>query len=121
MILRVMLTPEQRAEIVRGQFVRVELGRAVDTGGVRARSALVGRANGRWRAFANVCRHQAVALDFSSGTPMADDGHHLLCHQHGAVYRPTDGYCICGPCAGESLAPLEIEEEGEALILRTPQ
>jgi nitrite reductase/ring-hydroxylating ferredoxin subunit len=40
---------------------------------------------------------------------MSDDGEYLLCHQHGALYRLTDGRCVLGPCAGEALVPVAIE------------
>jgi nitrite reductase/ring-hydroxylating ferredoxin subunit len=116
--LRVVLTDEQRREIERGRFVVVPLGALVDVGDVEARTALVGRAGGAWRAYANVCRHHAVPLDFGMGTPMADDGRRLLCHQHGALYRPEDGACIGGPCTGMSLEPMAIDEDGDALLLR---
>jgi nitrite reductase/ring-hydroxylating ferredoxin subunit len=118
MSLRVILTAEQRRDVSRGAFVRVELGEKVKVGEVEARSAIVGRAGGAWRAYANVCRHHAVPLDFGMDTVMADDGRHLLCHQHGAIYRPIDGACVSGPCAGMALEPMKIDEDGDALVLR---
>jgi nitrite reductase/ring-hydroxylating ferredoxin subunit len=48
---------------------------------------------------------------------MSDDGRYLLCNQHGALYRPGDGYCILGPCAGERLAAVPIAEDGDELVL----
>jgi nitrite reductase/ring-hydroxylating ferredoxin subunit len=81
----------------------------------RARSVLVGRVGEALVAYANVCRHQAVPLDFGMDTAMADDGVHLLCHQHGALYRPNDGVCIAGPCRGEALVRLPIAEADDAL------
>jgi nitrite reductase/ring-hydroxylating ferredoxin subunit len=115
---RVLLSEAQRSEVARGAFVRVELGAKVAIGEVEARSAVVGRAGGAWRAYANVCRHHAVPLDFGMDTVMADDGRHLLCHQHGALYRPADGACVGGPCVGASLVAMEIQEDGEAIVLR---
>ena len=116
--LRVVLTGEQRRDVARGAFVRVPLGATVTVGEVEARTAIVGRAAGVWRAYANVCRHNAVPLDFGMDTVMSDDGRHLLCHQHGALYRPADGACTGGPCAGAALEPMRIEEDGDALVLR---
>jgi len=37
------------------------------------------------------------------------EGRHLVCSTHGAVFRPEDGYCLAGPCAGESLEPVPVE------------
>jgi nitrite reductase/ring-hydroxylating ferredoxin subunit len=100
MTTRVVLTPAQRAQIERGRFVRVDLA---------SRSIVVGRVDGAWRAYANECRHRALPLDLGASSPMSDDGKHLFCHQHGALYRLTDGRCVLGPCAGEALVAVAIE------------
>ena len=111
------LTPDQRAAIAAGQFVRVDLGQvvvvSVGAGVTRVRSVLVGRAGAAMRAYLNVCAHQAVPLDVGADSPMSQDGYHLLCHQHGAVYRPTDGYCVSGPCKGEKLVSVAIDAQGD--------
>ncbi len=39
------------------------------------------------------------------------DGNSLLCAGHGALFRPEDGFCIVGPCAGESLTPWHVVVE----------
>lgn len=116
MKLRVALSAAQRAEIARGRFVRVPLGDEIEIADVIARSALVGRAGGAWRAYANVCRHRDVPLDLLAESAMSDDGRNLLCHQHGALYRPSDGLCVSGPCAGARLVSIDVEEEGEGTI-----
>jgi nitrite reductase/ring-hydroxylating ferredoxin subunit len=103
MTTRIALTRAQREEIDRGRFVRID----VASGGFR--SLLVGRVAGAWRAYANECRHRALPLDLGARSPMSDDGGYLLCHQHGALYRPMDGRCVLGPCAGEALIPVAIE------------
>jgi nitrite reductase/ring-hydroxylating ferredoxin subunit len=106
---RVVLSEAQRAEVARGRFVRV--GRAFD-------GVLVGRVQGQWRAYVNVCRHRVLPLDLGARSPMSDDGRFLLCHQHGALYRTDDGLCVVGPCAGERLSPVGIiEDEDGALRL----
>ena len=104
---RVVLSDAQRAEVARGRFVRV--GKAF--GGF-----VVGRVQGQWRAFANVCRHRALPLDLGASSPMSDDGRHLLCHQHGALYRPDDGLCVVGPCAGERLSPVAVSEGDDGAL-----
>jgi nitrite reductase/ring-hydroxylating ferredoxin subunit len=100
MTTRVVLTPAQREQIDRGRFVRVDVAHG---------SVLVGRVAGAWRAYANECRHRALPLDLGASSPMSDDGEHLICHQHGALYRLTDGRCVLGPCVGEALTPVAIE------------
>jgi nitrite reductase/ring-hydroxylating ferredoxin subunit len=49
--------------------------------------------------------------------PMADDGYHLMCHSHGALYRPNDGLCILGPCYGQRLCAIPVEEDGDRIVL----
>jgi nitrite reductase/ring-hydroxylating ferredoxin subunit len=102
------------------EFVKVDLGGPVDVGPAMTRSALVGRVDGELKAYANVCRHRAIPLDLGADTPMAMDGIHLLCHQHGALYRPDDGYCFSGPCAGESLVSLQVIEDEEGIFVVLP-
>jgi len=107
-VTRVVLTETQDAEVARGRFVRV--GPGPDT-------VLVGRVDGRWHAYANVCRHRALPLDLNARSAMSDDGRYLLCHQHGALYRLDDGLCVSGPCAGEALTPVMVEaRDGELLV-----
>lgn len=99
--------------------MRVDLGGTFDIADVRARSIVVARIGGRLVAYANVCRHQAVPLDFGADAPMADDGYHLACHQHGALYRPSDGECVRGPCEGERLVGVGVEERaGGRIVVR---
>jgi nitrite reductase/ring-hydroxylating ferredoxin subunit len=122
MTLRLTLSPEQASAMAAGEFVHVDLPRAFDIGEppdrVHARSVLVGRAEGVTHVYANVCRHREVPLDFGADTAMSFDGRHLLCHQHGAMYRPSDGACVGGPCAGAKLIAIPIErEEPDAIVL----
>jgi nitrite reductase/ring-hydroxylating ferredoxin subunit len=51
---------------------------------------------------------------------IAPDGYHLLCATHGAIFRPTDGYCVNGPCAGDSLARVPIRLEGDEVVYDFP-
>jgi nitrite reductase/ring-hydroxylating ferredoxin subunit len=115
MSARVTLTKPQRDEIARGRFVRVALAERAG-----ADSILVGKVDGAWCAYANVCRHRALPLDLGASSPMSDDGEYLLCNQHGALYRRRDGLCILGPCAGERLAAIAVAEEGAELVVGAP-
>ena len=109
--MRVVLTETQAAEVARGRFVRLGLG---------PQAVLVGRVVGRWRGYANVCRHRALPLDLGARSPMSDDGAYLMCHQHGALYRTDDGLCVSGPCAGEALEAVAVEASGDRLEVGQP-
>lgn len=127
-IERVTLSEEQARVVREGRWVRVDLGTWVELAIGRAKSALVGtaRSAGGERtviAWANACLHQPTPLDVLGpvdeivpgvrAAPMDDDRVHLLCHSHGALYRTRDGYCVSGPCIGQSLVALEVAEEPE--------
>ncbi len=61
------------------------------------------------RAWRNLCRHLAVPLDHADpGRFLTSDGRHLVCSQHGALYRLHDGLCVGGPCSGAGLRPLQV-------------
>ena len=46
------------------------------------------------------------------------EGDLILCGTHGALFRPDDGLCVGGPCAGKSLTPWPVRVE-EALWWRS--
>jgi nitrite reductase/ring-hydroxylating ferredoxin subunit len=117
---RATLPLAQATAIAPGEFVRVALPRPVWLpDGNLATSVIVGRAGTGLVAYANVCRHQPLPLDVAGTGLLAPDGTHLICHSHGALYRPSDGLCVSGPCEGESLfaARVVTEPEGVAIEL----
>lgn len=85
----------------------------------RARSALVGRVAGRLLAYANLCRHLAVPLDFGDGDVHNDGSTELHCRRHGAIFDAGSGACTAGPCVGRSLWPIDVEVDafGEAHLV----
>jgi nitrite reductase/ring-hydroxylating ferredoxin subunit len=72
------------------------------------------------RAWRNMCRHLAVRLDRDRpGQVSAPDRLHLVCSEHGALYRPDTGECVAGPCAGSRLRPLPVVEVSGIVFLDT--
>ncbi len=53
--------------------------------------------------YVNSCPHMGAPLDFQSGRFLNLERTHVLCSNHGALFRIEDGYCVQGPCAGKSL------------------
>ncbi len=80
-----------------------------------ARDAFVVRWRGRLLAYLNACRHQGLPLDFHDGRFFDDAADALVCVHHGARYRPEDGACLDGPCAGGRLTALALEERPDGL------
>lgn len=63
------------------------------------------------RAYLNICPHAGRPLNWAPGRFLYDHGQ-LVCAAHGASFRPEDGYCIGGPCKGESLRSVPIVISG---------
>jgi nitrite reductase/ring-hydroxylating ferredoxin subunit len=72
---------------------------------------------GRFHAYVNRCRHMDTPLDFVREQFLSDDGRHLMCYTHGALYEFGSGLCVAGPCKGESLYRLPVRvDHGEVLV-----
>ena len=67
------------------------------------------------RAWVNECPHQGRRLDYAPGKFLID-GANLVCAAHGASFRRRDGFCVGGPCRGESLRALAVEQVDEGLL-----
>ena len=61
------------------------------------------RRNDHVFVYANRCPHKGLPLDFTPGRFLDHSKTHILCANHGALFRIEDGFCVSGPCAGESL------------------
>ena len=77
------------------------------------RDILVHRDGNIVRGYVNSCPHVGSPLDWAPDRFISLDGFHLLCGTHGALFRPEDGYCVSGPCAGDSLecVPISLIED----------
>jgi nitrite reductase/ring-hydroxylating ferredoxin subunit len=67
------------------------------------------------RAWLNCCPHQGRRLDYAPGKFLIDKGQ-LVCAAHGAVFRLDDGECVGGPCRGEHLAKIEVQQEANGAL-----
>lgn len=101
-------------EVVEGQAIECADPRDGDDG-----SLIVLRCNGQVQVYLNVCPHAGRPLNWAPGRFLYAHGQ-LVCAAHGASFRPEDGYCIGGPCRGESLRRVEaFEAAGEVLLAQT--
>lgn len=72
---------------------------------------------GSYHAYVNQCRHMTTPLDFVRYQFFTEDGKHLVCLTHGALYDPSSGLCVEGPCKGLSLYRLPVlVDRGEVLV-----
>jgi nitrite reductase/ring-hydroxylating ferredoxin subunit len=75
---------------------------------------------GRFHAYVNRCRHMTTPLDFVRYQFFTDDGRHLICMTHGALYDPENGLCVDGPCKGQSLYSLPVRVDGDEVLVGCP-
>ncbi|HWO41568.1 MAG TPA: Rieske 2Fe-2S domain-containing protein [Candidatus Eisenbacteria bacterium] len=72
---------------------------------------------GRYYAYVNRCRHMPTPLDFVRDQFWSEDGRYLMCYTHGALYEPSTGRCVSGPCKDQRLYRLPVRiENGEILV-----
>ncbi len=67
--------------------------------------------------YRNVCPHQDLPLDFTPGRFLNAQATHILCANHGALFRMDDGLCVHGPRAGRNLSTVAIRLEGDSILL----
>lgn len=59
--------------------------------------------------YINSCPHTGATLNWQPDEFMSFDGFYIQCSIHGAQFRVDDGYCVYGPCAGQSLRHVAAE------------
>jgi nitrite reductase/ring-hydroxylating ferredoxin subunit len=72
---------------------------------------------GRIFAYRNRCPHTGVNLEWRADQFFDLTERYIQCATHGALFRPRDGLCLRGPCAGQSLQPLPLEASREGVYL----
>lgn len=63
-------------------------------------------------AYLNRCAHVPAEMDWQPGEFWDQDRRFIICSVHGALYEPTSGHCLAGPCRGGRLHPIQLKEEG---------
>ncbi len=90
-------------------------GFTIEPPGGRLQVLLV-RWNNRLHAYVNRCPHTGVNLDWVPDRFLDHSGTWLQCATHGALFRIHDGFCVHGPCAGQSLQPVPVDERNGELF-----
>ena len=66
----------------------------------------------------NICPHTGTNLDWMPDQFLNASMTFIQCATHGALFRIEDGYCVSGPCAGQSLFPVEVKVEGDMFEIK---
>lgn len=84
--------------------------------GVERRELVVIREGRRVHGYLNACPHLGTPLELLPDRFMNADGSYVLCHTHGALFEIETGYCIAGPCAGQSLTPVPLRLDADGTV-----
>jgi nitrite reductase/ring-hydroxylating ferredoxin subunit len=79
-------------------------------------AGFVVRQDGAVRGYVDSCPHAGWPLAAFDDRYFARDGRHLLCTGHAALFRPEDGVCVAGPCAGDRLTPWPVVVIDDAVV-----
>jgi len=74
-------------------------------------SVIITVQNGVIVAYKNKCPHNWSALDMASSDINSVCKQYIQCSSHFAQFNKSDGYCVYGPCIGQSLFKLDIVVE----------
>ena len=59
-------------------------------------------------AYYNRCPHTGAPLNWLPDQFLDTSGSYIQCSGHDALFRIDNGLCVFGPCAGQSLTPVEL-------------
>lgn len=57
----------------------------------------------------NICPHLGTPLEFMPNQFLSFDQSFVHCATHGALFEHGSGYCVSGPCSGQSLQVIPHE------------
>ena len=68
------------------------------------------RRRGAVHGYLDRCPHAGLPLAQTLDDYLSPDGTHITCSWHGALFRPENGRCVGGPCAGAALTAWPVAE-----------
>ena len=86
----------------------------------RELEAFVLNHDGRLVAYVNRCCHIPMTMDWVENQFLSEDGAHIQCATHGALYLPATGECVAGPPLGQCLTVVPIEVRDGTILARWP-
>ena len=91
------------------------------TCGGREVEAFVLNHAGTLRAYVNRCCHIPMTMDWVENQFLSEDGAHIQCATHGALYEPASGECIAGPPCGQFLTSVPIQVRDGVIFAACPE
>ncbi len=72
-------------------------------------------------AYRNQCPHLGIELNFQPDVFLDTEQRYIQCINHSALFQIEDGFCVFGPCQGESLTTVPISIiDGSIWLSATP-
>lgn len=68
------------------------------------------------RGYVDRCPHMGLPLAQKLDDYLTPDGALIACSWHGALFAPSDGACLGGPCAGAALTPWPVTVEDGMIV-----
>ena len=72
---------------------------------------------GDYSCYKNICPHMYIPLDYDDHDVLREDLNGFFCKTHGALFSLENGQCFAGPCVGQSLVTINLQESKEDLRL----
>ena len=68
---------------------------------------LVVKKEGAIYIYKNLCPHLSIPLEFAPDQFLDNDASFIICSNHGALFNIENGVCVSGPCAEDTLTPIQ--------------
>jgi len=69
--------------------------------------------------YLNRCPHRGIPLEWIEHQFLDSSGSLIQCATHGAQFIPESGYCVTGPCSGQSLQAIAFEQVEGVVTINT--
>lgn len=89
--------------------------------GAGCRALFVVRKGQQVYAYLNSCPHTGVALEWQPDQFLDLENNFIQCALHGALFTVEKGYCVRGPCVGQSLVslPVSVAANGDIHLIES--
>lgn len=71
-------------------------------------------------AYRNLCPHRHIPLNWQPHDFIDEESGLIRCSSHGARFSMEDGYCVAGPCLGQSLQLLHVKRDEAGWTVLAP-
>jgi nitrite reductase/ring-hydroxylating ferredoxin subunit len=68
-------------------------------------------------AYVNSCPHARHPLNLGPNRFLTPRGELILCSSHGALFDKRTGFCVAGPCSGQSLQRVDVKLDSGFVML----